>query len=276
MPAWFKRWRRRRYLRDCLVAEPDFSRVLECTPACNCLDIEEQARLRRLVTLFLHEKVFDAVGQGEMALQDRLLIAVNACLPILNLGIDAYDEWTTVIVYPDEFIVDYEEEDEAGVVHSGRDLRAGEAWEHGPLVISLRDVHAQSATEGYNVVIHECAHKLDMRSGSSNGFPPLHRGMSASDWTGAFTQAWDDLRACITRGEESPIDDYAAESPAECFAVFSEYFFEAPHRLRAAYLPVYEQLVQFYRQDPAARQGGGIAGQDTCTVGGINPRSRDR
>ena len=71
-----------------------------------------------------------------------------------------------MIVYPDEFLVPYEEEDEAGVVHSGRDLRSGEAWERGPLVISLRDVHARPEWEGYNVVIHECAHKLDMRTGA--------------------------------------------------------------------------------------------------------------
>lgn len=253
MPAWFKRWRRGRYLRDSLVPESDFTQVLERLPACNGMDIGEQARLRRLVSLFLREKVFEAAGHAEIALQDRLLIAVNACLPILDLGIDAYDEWTTVIVYPDEFLVDYEEEDEAGVVHTGRDLRAGEAWERGPLVISLRDVHAQSAWEGYNVVIHECAHKLDMRNGVPDGFPPLHRGMSVRRWTEAFTQAYEDLRGRIERDEETPIDDYAAESPAECFAVFSEYFFEAPRRLRATYPAVYEQLVQFYRQDPAAR-----------------------
>jgi Mlc titration factor MtfA (ptsG expression regulator) len=253
MFAWFKRWQRRRYLRDGLVSASGFTQVLERLPACTGLDSEAQDRLRRLVSLFLREKVFDAVNHAEVDPLDRLLIAVNACLPILNLGIDAYDEWTTVIVYPDEFIVDYEEEDEAGVVHRGRDLRAGEAWERGPLVISLGDVHAQSAWEGYNVVIHECAHKLDMRNGAPDGFPPLHRGMSVSHWTEAFTQAYEALRGCIERGEETPIDDYAAESPAECFAVFSEYFFEAPHRLRAAYPAVYEQLVQFYRQDPAAR-----------------------
>lgn len=253
MPAWFKRWRRGRYLRDCLVSESDFSQALGRVPACHGLDPEEQDRLRGLVTLFLCEKVFQSVGNAELAPQDRLLIAVNACLPILNLGIEAYDEWVTVIVYPDEFIVDYEEEDEAGLVHSGRDLRVGEAWERGPLVISLGDVHAQSAWEGYNVVIHECAHKLDMRNGSSDGFPPLHRGMLVRDWTGAFTQAYGDLRGRIERDEETPVDEYAAESPAECFAVFSEYFFEAPHILRAAYPAVYEQLVRFYRQDPAAR-----------------------
>jgi hypothetical protein len=138
-------------------------------------------------------------------------------------------------------------------VHSGRDLRSGEAWERGPLVISLRDVHAQSGWEGYNVVIHECAHKLDMRNGAPDGFPPLHRGMSVGDWTAAFTHAYEDLCARIARGEEPPLDAYAAESPAECFAVFSEYFFEAPGRLRAVYPAVYEQLLRYYRQDPAAR-----------------------
>jgi Mlc titration factor MtfA (ptsG expression regulator) len=253
MLSWFRRRRRDRYLRDKPVSESDFTHVVGRTPACIGLTHEELARLRTLVTLFLHEKVFEAVGHGEIALQDRLLIAVNACLPILNLGIDVYDEWTTVIVYPDEFIVECEEEDEAGVVHSGRDLRTGEAWERGPLVISLGDVHAQPDWEGYNVVIHECAHKLDMRNGAPNGFPPLHRGMSARRWSEVFMQAFDDLRGRIERDEETPIDAYAAESPAECFAVFSEYFFEAPHQLRAAYPAVYEQLVQFYRQDPIER-----------------------
>ncbi len=253
MLSWFRRWRRNRYLRETLVSESDFAPVVGRTPACVGLGHAELARLRKLVTLFLREKVFEAVGQADIAPQDRLLIAVNACLPILKLGIDAYDEWTTVIVYPDEFIVDCEEQDEAGVVHSGRDLRTGEAWERGPLVISLRDVHAQSAWEGYNVVIHECAHKLDMRNGAPNGFPPLHRGMSAGRWAEVFTQAYEDLRGRIARDEETPLDDYAAESPAECFAVFSEYFFEAPQRLRAAYPAVYGQLVQYYRQDPLER-----------------------
>ena len=260
MPGWYKRWRRSRYLRDHLVSAADFARALERVPACQGLDGMALDRLRRLVTLFLREKVFEAVGHAEIDPQDRLLIAVNACLPILNLGIDAYDGWVTVVVYPDEFLVEYEEEDEAGVVHSGRDLRAGEAWERGPLIISLKDVHAQPDQEGYNVVIHECAHQLDMRTGAPDGCPPLHRGMSISAWIEAFTRAYDDLHARIARNEETPLDEYAAESPAECFAVFSEYFFEAPQRLRAVYPAVHEQLAQFYRQDPAAR----LEHRDSC------------
>ena len=51
----------------------------------------------------------------------------------------------------------------------------------------------------------------------------------------------------------TPIDAYGAESPGEFFAVASEAFFQAPHTLLAAYPAVYEQMRQFYRQDPAAR-----------------------
>ena len=111
MLAWYRRWRRGRYLRDQLVSTTDLAQALARAPSCYGLNALEQDRLRQLVTLFLGEKVFEPVGHAEMDPQDRLLIAVNACLPILNLGIDVYDRWTTVIVYPDEFLVAYEDEE---------------------------------------------------------------------------------------------------------------------------------------------------------------------
>ncbi|KAB0545774.1 zinc-dependent peptidase, partial [Pseudomonas argentinensis] len=49
------------------------------------------------------------------------------------------------------------------------------------------------------------------------------------------------------------IDPYAAENPAEFFAVTSEYFFSAPDLLVNRYPQVYAQLSRFYRQDPLAR-----------------------
>ena len=52
---------------------------------------------------------------------------------------------------------------------------------------------------------------------------------------------------------ETAIDPYAAENPAEFFAVTSEYFFSAPDLLHEAYPQVYAQLQLFYRQDPLGR-----------------------
>jgi len=155
------------------------------------------------------------------------------------------------------------------VVHLTNDPMAGEAWLGGPVVLSYEDV-ALAADErervaGYNVVIHEFAHKLDMRNGDPNGFPPLHSGMSREAWKRAFSAAYEDFCKRVDAADRLPerrmqaaldalpIDPYAAEAPAEFFAVGSEAFFETPELLQPAYPAVYEQLRLFYRQDPLAR-----------------------
>jgi len=42
------------------------------------------------------------------------------------------------------------------------------------------------------------------------------------------------------------LDEYAAESPAEFFAVLSEAFFETPERLEHRFPAVYELLCRYY------------------------------
>jgi len=95
-----------------------------------------------------------------------------------------------------------------------------------------------------------------MRNGEANGCPPLPAGMSPEVWKSALTSAYDDFCARIDDGEDTAIDPYAAESPAEFFAVLSEVFFAEPLLLRREYPQVYGQCAAFYRQDPAARASG--------------------
>ena len=57
----------------------------------------------------------------------------------------------------------------------------------------------------------------------------------------------------LAEGRSVAFDDYAAESPAEFFAVSSECFFQDPHRLLRHDRELYELLAEAYRQDPAAR-----------------------
>lgn len=83
--------------------------------------------MRELVVLFLHEKEVVAAGGYSMDEVVRLKIAAQACLPILNLGLDYYAGWVSVIVYPDEFVPEYEYIDEAGVVHLAREPMVGES-----------------------------------------------------------------------------------------------------------------------------------------------------
>jgi len=248
---WFRRWRRARVLKHTTI-DPHLWRVTVARyPFTRVLSGPELDRLRELVILFLHEKSIHGAAGMMVREETRLAIAVQACMVILNLGLDYYRGWVEVIVYPDEFVAEYDYVDEAGVAHHIEEPMTGESWERGPVIISWADV--QEAGYGYNVVIHEFAHKLDMLNGEPNGFPPLHAGMQRVAWAEAFTTAYDDFCRRVEARLDIVMDEYAAESPAEFFAVTSETFFEAPLAVRTTYPAVYDQLVKFYRQDPAAR-----------------------
>lgn len=252
MLASFKAWRRRRILRR--YALPDaLWQAAAGLPFLHGLAPDELHRLRDLTTLFLHAKQMS--GAGGLVLTDamRVTIAVQACLPILNLDLDYYDGWVEIIVYPDEFVPEYEYTDEDGLVHHMRAPMSGEAWLGGPVILSWHDAGRGYEVDGYNVVIHEFAHKLDMLNGDANGFPPLHAGMSRQAWSSAFGAAYENFCARVDAGEDTAIDPYAAETPGEFFAVLSEAFFEMPRLVQREYPEVYVQLSQFYRQDPAAR-----------------------
>ena len=250
----FRNWRRRRIQQHDTLPEPAWRDAIASLPLLGGLSGDELNRLRELVILFLHEKELVAAGGVVLSDDMRLKIAAQACLPILNLGLDYYAGWVSVIVYPDEFVPEYEFMDEDGVVHHVREPMIGESWERGPVILSGADVEHSGEHDGVNVVIHEFAHKLDMLNGAPDGFPPLHREMDRATWTRAFSGAFADFSAKVESGAEAVIDPYAAESPAEFFAVMSEAFFEIPHTLQREYPEVYRQLAAFYRQDPAARQ----------------------
>lgn len=250
-------WRRRRVLRRYPLDDGLWSGVIGGLPVAEGLDAAELENLRELSTLFLREKSFEAVHDLDVTPRMRICIAAQACLPILQLGLDWYADWSTIIVYPGEFVHRREDIDEAGVVHEWDEARSGESWEYGPVVLSWADVEASGRRDGYNVVIHELAHKLDMLNGEPNGFPPLPRGMRPGEWKRAFSAAFEDMNRRLDAGRDTAIDPYAAEHPAEFFAVLSEYFFETPCLVRDEYPEVFAQLKAFYRQDPLRRLGQG-------------------
>lgn len=203
-----------------------------------------------LATLFLQSKSVEPTEGLHLDDADRVLLAAHACIPILKLGIDWYDGWHSVIVYPDAFIPRRQRIDAAGVVHENASVLAGEAWGRGPVILSWANVLNAGDRPGQNVVIHEMAHKLDMLNGATNGFPPLHRNMDRREWPRLFSIAWNRLKDEQGNGAVLPINPYALESPAEFFAVTSEQFFEAPASLREHLPDVYRQLAMFYRQHP--------------------------
>ena len=245
--------------------------TLGSLPFLTRLDDAEQQRLRELAQQFLADKEMAAAGDLQLTSQMQASIAAQACLPVLKFGLAAYRGWTSIVVYPDEFLVPRQVTDETGVVHEYVDQISGEAWDGGPLLLSWAD--AQMGKPGYNVVIHEFTHKLDMANGDADGLPPfdrrLHPRLSATRWRQVLDDAFERLNAELDLIESEippevdpelpaadpyfarlPLDAYAATDPGEFFAVSSEAFFVAPAPLRDAFPEWYGLLAEFFLQDP--------------------------
>ena len=242
--GWLTDWRRRRVLRKHAVDERLWAELLR-----KMQFLRGGQKLRDLTLLFLAEKEFAGVRGIEVTDAMRVSIAAQACLPILELGLDWYDGWRGVVVYPGDFRVRRREIDEAGVTHEWEDDLAGEAFPGGPVVLSW---DALAHDPAMNVVIHEFTHKLDMLNGEADGLPPLHAGMDRRAWASAFEHAYEGFCDALERDRDTWLDPYAAEHPSEFFAVVSEAFFTEPAETRRRYPDVYDQLRLFYRQDPAA------------------------
>jgi len=153
------------------------------------LDAVQMAHLRELTTWFLHSKAINGVQGLEVTLAMRVAVAAQACLLILNLDIDCYDDWVEVVLYPGAFRVNHERRDAIGLVHNEANVLSGEAWLRGPVILSWDDVERDTyhPQPGHNVVLHEFAHKLDGLNGVTNGMPPLRRGMNRKSWAGDFS-----------------------------------------------------------------------------------------
>lgn len=241
--GWLTNWRRQRVLKSHRIEDGLWQAAVS-----GLAFIPKSQKLRELALLFLAEKQFSGAHGLEVTDVMRVTIAAQACLPILELGLDWYAGFTGVVVYPGDFRVQRVETDEHGVVHEWDDDIAGEAMPGGPVVISW---DAAANDPGMNVVIHEFVHKIDMLSGVADGMPPLHRGMDRAAWRASFEAAYEGFCDAVERGKDTWLDPYAAEHPSEFFAVVSEAFFQAAAETRRRYPDVYEQLTLFYRQDPA-------------------------
>jgi len=254
MWSLIKKWRRRKLLRHPFPEE--WRRVLERNvPYVHLLSGDERRELERLVRIFLAEKTFE--GAGGFAIDDeaRVTIAGQACLLLLNRDADVYPRLDTVIVYPAAYVAPGRRRNPDGTVSEGPQVRFGESWKTGAVVLSWDDVRrgAEDFRDGRNLVLHEFAHQIDSEDGPADGAPPLRGGSSYAAWARVLGREYRALLADVRRLRPTVIDAYGATNPAEFFAVATETFFERAGEMRARSPELYDQLRRFYRQDPAAR-----------------------
>ncbi|HEU5295202.1 MAG TPA: M90 family metallopeptidase [Burkholderiaceae bacterium] len=212
------------------------------------------AKLRRLASLFLDEKEFS--GAGGLTVTDTMAvhIAVQACLPVLRIGLAPYRSFVGIVVHPDEVVAQREVIDDDGVVHNYDEVLSGEAMGGGPLMLSWTDVReaGESADWAYNVVIHEFAHVLDMADGEADGIPPLPSAEARKRWLTLLDQEYETFCARVDEGRDTVLDPYGAEAIDEFFAVAVEAFFVASAAMRHEQPKLYGLFAEYFKQDPAA------------------------
>lgn len=215
---------------------------------------DEVARLRALAADFLARKEFHGAGGLVISDEIALAIAAQAVLPVLHLGLHWYEDFVGIVVHPDEVVARRTEVDATGVVHDWDEVLAGEAMEGGPVMLNWRDVAQAGATAdtGYNVVIHEFVHKIDLRDGAPDGCPPLASAAARRQWLAVLQPQFERFREQVTiaerfGGERPWLDDYGATAIDEFFAVACEAYFVNRARFTQEFPELTALFDGFYR-----------------------------
>ncbi len=231
---------------------PEWREILARVPVLSRLSDSERGKLEDITKVLAAEKHFEGAHGLPVTDEIRVTISGQAALLILHRPHDYYPRLVSIIVYPGQYVAPHREETPIGVVIEGEQVRAGESWSRGAVVLSWEDVRADSAgiRPGRNVVLHEFAHQLDAENGDVDGVPALPPDRYP-EWERVMSEEYARLRDAVETGRAAFLNPYGATNPAEFFAVATEYFFTAPTGLLRNHPELYEQLRLFYRQDPA-------------------------
>jgi MtfA peptidase len=212
-----------------------------------------QEELFDLTQIFLAEKHFEGCAGFEITDEVRVTIACQACVLLLNRPTDIYPRLATILVYESPYFARQEHPDEAGLISLSHDVRAGESWSRGVVVLVWKEIlqGLRHPHDGYNVIIHEFAHQLDQENNAAEGLPLLDHASLYPRWQHAFSEQYDRLLRDVKHHRKSVFSDYGATNPAEFFAVATETFFEEATKLKRRHPELYDVLSDYFQQDPA-------------------------
>jgi len=248
----FKKRRRNR-----LVAEPfpyEWRAIIENNvPYYKLLPEADQKELRRHIQIFVGEKRFEGCGGLKITDEIKVTIAAQACVLLLHRRTDYYPGLRYILVYPRSYVAPKVPKYVGGILVEGPDVRLGESWRRGSVVLSWDNVRRSAADihDGRNIVFHEFAHQLDSSGGKGDSTPVIRDHSTYIAWARILEKDYYKLRQDVRRNISTFLDEYGSTNPAEFFAVATEYFFEKPKELRQHHPDLYNELKNFYQQDPA-------------------------
>lgn len=206
------------------------------------LDNTQKEQFESDVKNFLSTVTISGV-QTEVTLEDRLLVASSAVIPLFGFPTWRYRYLDEVLLYPSSFdrnfVIGSKEEIITGMVGTG-------AME-GKMILSKPSLHAgfDISNDKKNVGIHEFVHLFDKENGEIDGIPPGYDDRTFSlPWLDFINEKSNQIIA-----NKSDIDGYATTNRQEFFAVASEYFFERPHLLKKKHPALYRHLAETFNQE---------------------------
>ncbi len=213
---------------------------------------ELQRKLDVGIQVLVAEKNWEGCGGLRINDEHRVTISAHAARLTLGFDDDYFDDVLSILVYPDAYEAPSRDVVGPGVIVEGAASRLGEAWYRGPIVLAWSDVlQAGRGRHPRNVVVHEFAHKLDMRNGpSADGVPVIESIADAKQWVRVTQRDYARLCAACRHGARQILDCYGTTNTAEFFAVATEAFFETPRELAADWPDLFKVLRKFYRQQP--------------------------
>lgn len=253
--VFFRWWRQynRRMLRESLFPEKWRKYLQESVPLYARLPDNLKRELEGHIQVFLTEKYFEGAAGLKITDEMRVTVAAQACVLLLGRKTNYYPALSSIIIYPAAYIAEAVTR-EGFVEFHGQEVRLGEAWHHGAVVLSWSDVFrgAGDVRDGHNVVLHEFAHLLDFEDGASDGVPPLPQRSQYVSWARVMADEFQQLRLSADQGAKTVLSHYGASNPAEFFAVAVEAFYEKPAQLKRRQPELYQVLQNFFLVDPAA------------------------
>lgn len=210
-----------------------------------------QIQLQRHIQIFVAEKRFEGCAGTVITDQIKITIAAQACLLLLNRPPTYYSRMTTILVYPAAFVV--EKVQRMGVTQFIDELAVvGQAWSRDYVILSWDDVKhgAADVNDGCNVVLHEFAHQLDNEDSKFDGVPLLEQRSQYVTWARVLSKEYANLCSKLEAGHSKLVGDYAAQNPAEFFAVVTEIFFEKPKQLKKRHPELFEAMRKCFNVDP--------------------------
>jgi Mlc titration factor MtfA (ptsG expression regulator) len=254
---WFRERRRKKLTQAAFPSS--WEGIIRQNVAHYCmLEDTERANLRALIQVFISEKNWEGAGGLELDDEIRVTISAQACLLILGLPHNYYQNVQSIIVYPSTVVPPQRKRGFFEITLAPVGIEqpiSGQAFRRGPVIIVWdAALHGGRHPElGYNVVYHEFAHKLDMLDGVANGTPPLRTRTEYRDWMLICSREYQRLRHDAAMGRKSFLNSYGATSEAEFFAVATEQFFDQPQLMIKQAPDLYRVLLEYYRQNPFER-----------------------